>query len=322
MWVVLSCDEFGWMRERCFTITRMQVLERDGRLDGQRCSRGPKTEMFSVWSGLPTRKYFFKRNFQKKSEFNLVKNLNKFRKSSHPPTKWNNLIVFLLFAPFLDSLSCVDLCEMCWVALLVFGCVSYVDLYELCCVAWIVLNEVYQDTLGAGLCELFWVWLCALLGCESQLGIRALDRSASRNFSLAPNLLFTHCSFTSGEVIPEQIPPQTSSQTGATLTVFFIKDARDEAPLTTVFKLVQYLLYSTWTWGKRKISSNNILRAGLGDGDHHLVLLLQLKSWSWASRILCLSTSSSPATAAATAPRTIPVTRVSDMMVGAVNLIL
>ena len=126
----------------------------------------------------------------------------------------------------------------------------------------------------AGLCELFWVWLCALLGCESQLGIRALDQQpASRNVSLAPNLLFTHCSFTSGEVIPEQIPPQTSSQTGATLTVFFIKDARDEAPLTTVFKLVQYLLYSTWTWGKRKISSNNILRAGLGHSDHHLVLL-------------------------------------------------
>ena len=30
----------------------------------------------------------------------------------------------------------------------------------------------------------------------------------------------------------------------------FIKGARDEAPLTTIFKLVQYLLYSTRTWGK------------------------------------------------------------------------
>ena len=30
----------------------------------------------------------------------------------------------------------------------------------------------------------------------------------------------------------------------------FIKGARDEAPLTTIFKFVQYLLYSTRTWGK------------------------------------------------------------------------
>ena len=158
----------------------------------------------------------------------------------------------------LSCVTCIRLCALCWFVLCCMDCVEWgVPRYISC----------------AGLCELFWVWLCALLGWESQLGIRALDRSASRNFSLAPNLLFTHCSFTSGEVIPEQIPPQTSSQTGATLTVFFIKDARDEAPLTTVFKLVQYLLYSTWTWGKRKISSNNILRAGLGDSDHHLVLL-------------------------------------------------
>ena len=79
--------------------------------------------------------------------------------------------------------------------------------------------------------------------------LRVLDhRPASRNFSLAPKIclrtLTSHQKelFQRKETLHNLMCTGKFTQTGATLTVFFIKGARDEAPLTTIFSLVQYLL--------------------------------------------------------------------------------
>ena len=213
----------------------------------------------------------------------------------------------------LSCVSCIRLCELCWFVRVVLCCMDCVEWgvprYIRCWVVWVVLSLVVRIV---GLGNPTWDTGTGSIRVKElfsgpQPSVYALQLHIRRGYSRAnpstdkftdwsdPNSIFY-------QGCPGWSTPDYSIQVGTVFTLFHMNLGKKE----DIVK--QY----TQGWPRRRWPSSGPPR----------ILLLQLKSWSWASRILCLSTSSSPATAAATAPRTIPVTRVSDMMVGAVNLIL
>ena len=78
----------------------------------------------------------------------------------------------------------------------------------------------------------------------------------SKIFPLAPNHQFTHCGFTSGGVIPGIIPLHSHvctgeiTETGVTLYNIFYQGCLGWSIHDYNIQIIQYLLWSTKTWGK------------------------------------------------------------------------